>query len=58
MLVVLLVGSMSYFQRSNVNVDPTLMSSSSSFSARSCPWRLRGQQLKIEPPHITVRHYC
>jgi len=30
---------------------------SSSFSIRSCPWWLRGQQLKIDSPHITVCHY-
>jgi len=29
----------------------------SSFKARLCPWRLWGQQLKIELPHITVRHH-
>jgi len=32
-------------------------SSYSFLSARSCPWGLRGQQLKIEPPHIMVRHH-
>jgi len=43
------------FQRKKERYE--LRYSSSSFRARSCPWGLRGQQLKIELLHITVRHH-